>query len=95
MAPHSTAVIYGSNNATDIGISFPAMLWNSYGLKFFLVYELKAEDRRAVVAEAGRWLEQGGLRHSIGPRFSLRDIAAAHEAVEDGRHIGNVVIDIA
>ena len=40
-------------------------------------------------------LEQGKLVHTIGARFSLVETAAAHETVEAGRVIGNVVIDLA
>jgi NADPH2:quinone reductase len=95
MAPHGTLVCYGSNQPTDIGLNFLALLWNSYALKFFLVYELKADDRKAVLAELAKLLEEGGIRHSVGPRFALPEIAAAHQAVEGGQVIGNVVLDVA
>lgn len=95
MAPHGTIVCYGSNQPTDIALNFPALLWNSYTLKVFLVYDLKPEDRRATIAELTKYLEEGGIKHSVGPRFLLRDIARAHEEVEGGKAIGNVVIDIA
>lgn len=35
----------------------------------------------------------GALTHVIGTRFSLDRIVAAHEAVEQGKLIGNVIID--
>jgi NADPH2:quinone reductase len=92
--PHGTIVCYGSNAAGDIPISFPAMLWNSYTLKCFLVYELTAEQRKAAISELTKLLEGNSLKHSIGARFPLRDIAAAHEAVEQGTVTGNVVLDI-
>lgn len=95
MAPHGTMVCYGSNQPTDIALNFLALLWNSYTLKFFLLYELKPEDRKATIAELTKALEDGGIRHSIGPRFLLRDIARAHEEVEAGRAVGNVVLDVA
>lgn len=95
MAPHSTAVFYGSNVSGDVPLNFPAMLWNSYGLKSFLVYELRHEDRKVLNAELTTILENNAVKHSIGPRFSLRDIARAHETVEEGKAIGNVVIDVA
>ena len=95
MAPHSTAVFYGSNVAGDVALNFPAMLWNSYGLKSFVVYELRPDDRKALNAELATILDNNAVKHSIGPRFSLRDIVKAHEAVEDGKAIGNVVIDVA
>ena len=40
-------------------------------------------------------LKENALRHTIGEHFTLDRIAAAHEAVEEGKLIGNVVIDIA
>lgn len=92
--PHGTIVTYGSNQAGDIPISFQAMLWNSYTLKVFVVYELKPEDRRAAIAELGTMLRDNTLRHSIGARFPLRDIAAAHEAVEGGKLAGNVIVEM-
>lgn len=95
MAPHSTAVFYGSNVAADVGLSFPTMLWNSYGLKSFVVYELKPEDRKTDVTELGKLIAENALRHAVGERFSLRDIAKAHDAVEQGKGIGNVVLDVA
>jgi NADPH2:quinone reductase len=70
------------------------MLWNSYTLKFFLVYELTPEERRAAVGELSSLLQEGVLRHSVGKRFPLSRIAFAHEAVESGETRGNVVIDI-
>jgi len=92
--PHGTIVCYGSNIAGDIPISFQALLFNSYALKAFLVYELKPEDRHAAIHELAALLDDGLLKHSIGAHFRLRDIAAAHEAVEGGKLIGNVVLDV-
>jgi len=92
--PHGMIVCYGSNVAGDIPISFPAMLWNSYTLKSFVVYELRPEDRRAAIAELTTLLQDGALRHSIGRRFPLRDIASAHDAVEGGKVVGNVVVEV-
>jgi len=94
MRPHGTMVCYGSNVAGEIAIPFPAMLWNSYALKFFILYELTPEDRQSAITELTALLRDGTLKHSIGARFPLDDIAAAHEAVEGGKVIGNVVIDI-
>lgn len=94
MTPHGMNVCYGSNQATDLAINFPSMLWNSYTLKVFVLYELKPEDRSAAIADVTKHLEDGGIRHAIGPRFLLRDIVKAHETVEEGRAIGNVVLDI-
>ena len=94
VAPHGTIVSYGSNIAGDIALAFPALLWNSYTLKVFVVYELRPEDRRSAITELSALLKSGVLKHTIGPRFGLRDIAAAHEAVEGGLTVGNVILDV-
>ena len=94
LAAHGKMVCYGSNLAADIPLSFPAMLWGSLTLQFFLVYELLHEERQARLAELTALLEAGALKHSIGAAFRLDDIAAAHEAVESGRVVGNVVLEL-
>jgi NADPH2:quinone reductase len=94
LAPHGRLVCYGSNVAGDIPISFPAFLWGSLTLQVFVVYELLPEERDAALRDLAALLENGDLDHAIGARFPLDQIAAAHEAVEGGKVIGNVVIDI-
>lgn len=95
LAPHGRLVSYGSNIAGDVKLSFPAMLWNSLTLQVFVVYELRAAERTAAIGELTEMLKAGSLKHAIGARFPLRDIAAAHEAVENGGVVGNVVLEIA
>lgn len=94
LAPHGTLVCYGSNVAADVPLNFPAMLWGSLAVQMFLVYELTPADRAAAIADLQALLREGRLRHTIGARFPLDAIAEAHEAVEGGSVIGNVVVDI-
>ena len=94
LAPHGTLVSYGSNAYGDVPVPFRALLWGSTRLEFFLVYDLTPADRRAVVAGLGELLAAGALAHAIGARFPLDRIADAHEAVETGATIGNVVVDL-
>jgi len=94
LAPHGTLVSYGSNAYGDIAVPFRALLWNSVILKFFLVYELTPHDRRAVVDGLGQLLAAGRLLHTVGARFKLEDVVAAHEAVESGAVMGNVIVEL-
>ncbi len=94
LAPHGKLVCYGSNVMDDTPIPFRTMLMNSMQALFFLVYDLTAEQRAQALDEIGALLSAGRLVHTIGARFSLDEIAAAHEAVESGTVMGNVVIDI-
>lgn len=94
LAPNGTLVCYGSNIAGDIPISFPALLWGNLTLRFFVLYEVPTDALSVAIGDLMVLLKENRLRHSVGAHFTLRDIVAAHEAVEAGKIIGNVVIDI-
>jgi NADPH2:quinone reductase len=94
LAPHGTLVSYGSNVVGEIAVPFRALLWNSFNLRFFLVYDLAPQDRRAAIDGLSQLLAGGQLTHAIGARFGLDEIAAAHEAVEGGSLIGNVIVEL-
>jgi NADPH:quinone reductase len=94
LAPHGTLVVYGSNVPGDNAVPFRPCLVNSVAIRFFLVYDLTADDRRTALDALTGMLERGELVHTIGARFPLDAIAQAHEAVETGATIGNVVIDL-
>ena len=94
LVPHGTAVIYGSNEQGDVPVPFRELLFKSLTLRFFVVYDLQPDDRRAGLEGVTDLLETGRLKHTIGARFRLDDVAAAHEAVEQGKLLGNTVIDV-
>jgi NADPH2:quinone reductase len=94
LAPHGTLVCYGSNVGGNVPVFFPKLLVRSHALRFFIVYDLTPEDRRRALVGIGGMLSSGALDHAIGASFALADIAAAHEAVEGGKLIGNVVVTI-
>lgn len=93
LKPHGQLICYGSNVVGDIPLTFRPLLFNSLGLKFFLVYDLLPADRTWCVNRVNELLAAGKLQHTIGARFSLDQIVQAHVAVEAGQ-LGNVVIDL-
>lgn len=94
LAAHGVVACYGSNENSTIGIPFRAALFGSYAIKFFLVYDLTPSDRETALRGLQALLEEGKLTHTIGARFALNDIASAHEAVERGKVVGNVVLTL-
>jgi NADPH2:quinone reductase len=86
-------VVYGSSKP-EIALPFFPSIVKNVRMHFFIVYNLNAADRSSALSRLAEWLEQGSLRHAIASRFSLDSIAEAHELVESGRAIGNVVLDI-
>jgi len=93
LAPHGQVVCYGSN-APEVAMPFRPWLFQSMGVKFFLVYDLTPADRQVAVARLSAMLSQQQLQHSIGARLSLNQIAQAHQMVEAGQVVGNVVVDL-
>jgi NADPH:quinone reductase len=87
----ASAIVYGSS---DWNTKLPLRNWLVHGitLSLFIVYELSDEVRNRAIADITEWLEQSRLTHRIAARYSLDETAFAHEAVENGRHIGNVVV---
>jgi NADPH2:quinone reductase len=93
LAPHGQVVCYGSN-ALEVPLPFRPWLFQSMGVKFFLVYDLTPADRQTAVARLSGMLAAGQLQHSIGARFALDQVAQAHRTVEAGQTVGNVVIEL-
>jgi NADPH2:quinone reductase len=94
LAPNGVVAIYGSG-APEALIPFQFLLQNSITLKFFLVYLMPAELRTRATADITGMLERGELIHNLAQTFDLGDIVAAHEAVEAGKALGNIVVRIA
>ena len=93
VAPTGTIASYGSKNATA-AIPVRDLRNKNVTIRFILVYALNREQFSATIADVTSLLEAGRLKHTIARRFPLAEIAAAHEAVETGSVIGNVVLDI-
>jgi NADPH2:quinone reductase len=91
LAEHGKAVVYGSG-APTAQIPSAFIRWSTT-LQFFIVYELRAAERAAAIAGIDAMLRANSLDHGEIRRFSLHDVAAAHEAVEQGS-LGNVVLEI-
>lgn len=91
LAPRGKVVAYGTSG---LEAPLPAIfcLLNSICVEFFLVYTLDAKQRAAAVAGVNQLLEKNLLVHNIAARMPLDRVAEAHEAVESGKTVGNVVL---
>ena len=86
-------VVYGSSQA-QVQLPFFPLIAKNLQLRCFIVYHLTPAQRERAQATLSRMLERGMLQHNIAARLPLRDIAEAHEMVESGKAVGNVVLDI-
>lgn len=94
LASHGTVACYGSNEYEDPLIPFRICLFTTLSFQFFLVYDLTPSERAFALKELNVLLAAGRLVHAIGARYPLSEIVKAHEAVEQGKVMGNAVIDI-
>ncbi len=93
LRPHGLVVVYGTG-AAEAEMPLMFCLRNAITLKFIYVYELDAAERAAALAGIERAIAAGALITNIGATFPLADIVAAHETVEQGKVLGNVVVKI-
>ena len=84
-------VVYGSNDMAPPLQILPLLVYGAC-VQFFIVYELTAEDRDKGIADINTLITSDAMRHTIAAQFSLEDIVKAHELVESGTAMGNVVI---
>jgi len=92
LAPHASVAVYGmSSGESTIPSSW--MMQSSIDLRLFLIYEISENDRVSGVAEITTLLEGNRLKHTIAKRMPLEEIAEAHDIVERGELVGNVVLE--
>jgi NADPH2:quinone reductase len=89
----SNVVIYGTGSA-EAAIPAQYLLTSGIRLQFIFVYELTAAERNSAVMGINRMLEDKTLINNVALTLPLADIVAAHEAVEQGKVMGNVVVTL-
>lgn len=93
LAPEGRIVVYGSG-AGEIAVPFVPAILKSVRLSFFIVYNLSDADRAGAIKRLHQWAGTDALQHAIALRLPLEETAQAHEAVESGRVMGNIVLAI-
>ena len=92
--PHATLVVYGMG-AMESTLPTFWLMRSQATMKFVFIYEISDADRQAGLRELDALLREGALLHTVGQRLPLAEIARAHDLVEQGQVLGNVVLDIA
>jgi NADPH2:quinone reductase len=93
LRPKGSVIVYGTG-AAEASIPAQWMLVSGIAIKFMLVYDLTMDEHQAAITEITRMLAASSLVHSIAATFPLDKIVEAHQAVESGKAIGNVVLRI-
>jgi len=91
--PGGDCVVYGSGRG-EFTLPFFPLIAKNVTMRFFIVYNLDEADRERAVATLTGFLQRGSLQHLIAQRLPLAQIVQAHELVESGRAVGNVVVSL-
>lgn len=91
VAQDGLCVAYGSN-AAEATLAFGPMILRGAAIRFFIVYELSPSARAHGIRDLTRWMEDGRLQHAIGATLPLDRTIDAHEMLEQGKVVGNVVV---
>jgi NADPH2:quinone reductase len=89
----SEVVVYGTG-APEAAVPAQFLLVNSNAIKWIFVYELTADERAAAVGAITEMMERKRLVHNVALTLPLAEIVRAHEAVEQGKTPGNVVVTL-
>ncbi|MDO9710034.1 NADPH:quinone reductase [Paracraurococcus lichenis] len=92
LAPGGICAAYGSNGPAAT-VQFGPSIIRGIAIRWFIVYELTGPQRSVAVDTLQAWLRADLVRHAIAARVPLAECAAAHDAVEGGKFIGNLVLD--
>ena len=93
IASGGDCVVYGSGQG-EFTLPFFPLIVKNLTLRFFIVYNLADADRARAEAVLADFLRRGVLQHCIAQRLPLAQCVQAHELVESGRAIGNVVVEL-
>jgi NADPH:quinone reductase len=93
LRPNAVVAIYGMSG---LEATLPSlwMMQNSITLRFLFVYTVADAQRIEEIKELTTLLEKKALKPIVAQRFSLEQVAKAHDAVESGALIGNVILNI-
>ncbi len=90
--PNGVIAGYATRGNAEPNVPFRQLMTRNILVRGILVYTLPEEAKAGAAADDTRALEEGALAPRIGKRLRLDEIAEAHENVERGSVIGNVVL---
>ena len=92
--PNGVIAPYASMRGPQPTVDFYDLMRRNVWICPVFVYEMPADAFDKGFADIAAWLQSGTDGPVVAQSFALDDLAAAHEAVESGEVIGNVVVDL-
>ena len=92
--PNGVIAAYGSMAEMEPKLPFYNLMFKGVKIDTFLIYSIEKKFREEILNGLSELLNQNSLKHMISQTYSIDDIVSAHEAMESGSVIGNIVIEI-
>ena len=92
--PNGVIAAYGSMAKMEPKLPFYNLMFKGVKIDTFLIYSIENKFREEILTGLSELLNQNSLKHMISKTYSIDKIIDAHEAMESGSIIGNIVIEV-
>ncbi|HEX5077744.1 MAG TPA: NADPH:quinone reductase [Geminicoccaceae bacterium] len=92
--PNGVIASYSSTANPEPVFPYYPLAYKGVTLRLVQAYILPEPARARALADIGEALRDGGLGHRTAGVFPLEETAAAHELLESGKAVGNVVVTL-
>lgn len=95
LAQNGVVAAYASDAQPEPALKFYPFVMKNATIRTVLIYEVPQAARDHAARDINALIETGGLKHQIGLRLPLDRVVEAHEAMESGRTVGKILLDVA
>lgn len=96
LAPSGVISAYATETPdATLSIPFLRTMFQGFVFRFVFVYSMPEDARREAIKDVNACLAAGAYRPAIAMHAPLDRVILAHEALEGGRMIGKVLVDVA
>ena len=85
---------YGSAAIMEPKLPFYDLMFKGVKIDTYLIYIVKKNIRKNIIEGLNKAMAEDALRHRIAQTYTLEEVVKAHQDVESGAMIGNVVVKI-
>ncbi|MCA3435809.1 MAG: NADPH:quinone reductase [Rhodobacter sp.] len=94
LARNGVIAAYASDAAPEPAVNFRALMAKDATVRFVLIYEAPQSARDAAARDINAMIAAGTLHHQIAQTLPLSAVIPAHEAMESGRLVGKILLDL-
>ncbi|MBE9013302.1 NADPH:quinone reductase [Pseudanabaenaceae cyanobacterium LEGE 13415] len=85
---------YATDSNVTPQVPIYSLIYKNLTVHYVLVYAMSKAAHQQAATDVTTCLQEGVLKHQIAERFSLDRIAEAHELMESGKAIGNIIVEV-